>query len=84
MPVSPSASQPASPSPVSLDAVHGALATVNDPEIRRPITELDMVRSVDVSDDGRVAVTVLLTVAGCPMRSQIISSVDEAVSRVAG
>lgn len=84
MPVSPSASQPASPSPVSLDAVHEALATVNDPEIRRPITELDMVRSVDVSDDGRVAVTVLLTVAGCPMRSQIISSVDEAVSRVAG
>ncbi len=36
----------------SLDAIHAALATVNDPEINRPVTELGMVRSVDV-DDGR-------------------------------
>src|SRR5262249_20644382 len=49
----------------SSDAVQAALARVLDPEIRRPITELDMVESVDIAPDGRVRVGVLLTVAGC-------------------
>ncbi len=57
------------PAPL-LDAVHAALATVNDPEIRRPITELDMVESVDI-DGTTVRVNVLLTVAGCPMRDRL-------------
>ncbi len=52
-------------SAVSLDALHAALATVNDPEIRRPITELDMVKSVDV-DGGRVAVDRLPHRVGLP------------------
>ncbi len=66
-----------------LDAVQAALATVNDPEIRRPITELDMVKSVEL-DGGTVAVTIWLTVAACPMRDRLTSDVTTAVSAVAG
>jgi ATP-binding protein involved in chromosome partitioning len=65
------------------DAVHAALATVNDPEIRRPITELDMVKSVTI-DGGHVAVEVLLTVAGCPMKDRLTSDVRAAVGAVDG
>jgi len=67
----------------TMDAVHAALATVNDPEIRRPITDLDMVHSVDV-DGGRVAVTLLLTVAGCPMKDRLTKDVKAAVGAVDG
>src|SRR4051812_16544969 len=66
------------------DAVRAALATVNDPEIHRPITDLGMVKSVEIAADGTVAVAVYLTVAGCPMRETITSNVREAVSRVDG
>jgi ATP-binding protein involved in chromosome partitioning len=69
------------PSP-SLDAIHAALATVHDPEINRPITELGMVKSVDVRSDGSVAVGVFLTVAGCPMRTTITERVTAAVLAV--
>jgi len=61
-----------------------ALAAVNDPEIKRPITELNMVESVTIDEHGSVALTVLLTVAGCPMREQITREVTAAVSSVAG
>jgi ATP-binding protein involved in chromosome partitioning len=65
-------------------AVNAALATVNDPEIHRPITDLGMVKSVDVHEDGRVSVTVYLTVAGCPMRDRITTDVTNAVTKVSG
>jgi ATP-binding protein involved in chromosome partitioning len=55
-----------------------------DPEIRRPITELDMVESVDVAPDGRVRVGVLLTVAACPMRERLNQDVTAAVSAIPG
>jgi ATP-binding protein involved in chromosome partitioning len=61
-----------------------ALATVNDPEIRRPITDLGMVKTVDVADDGRVQVEVYLTVAGCPLRDTITRDVTAAVSALPG
>jgi ATP-binding protein involved in chromosome partitioning len=67
-----------------LEQVRAALATVHDPEIKRPITELDMVESLDVDDTGKVSVTVLLTVAGCPLKDTITRDVTAAVSRVAG
>ena len=67
-----------------LEQINAALATVNDPEIRRPITDLGMVESVDVAPDGRVAVRVLLTVAGCPLKDTITKDVTAAVGRVAG
>jgi ATP-binding protein involved in chromosome partitioning len=70
--------------PSITDAVRSALATVNDPEIRRPITELNMVSGVDVDDAGHVDVTVLLTVAGCPLRDTIIRDVTAAVAAVPG
>jgi ATP-binding protein involved in chromosome partitioning len=66
-----------------MDAVRAALATVNDPEIRRPITDLDMVRSVEI-DGGRVDVAVLLTVAGCPMKDRLTRDVQAAVGAVEG
>jgi ATP-binding protein involved in chromosome partitioning len=67
-----------------LDQVNAALATVNDPEIKRPITELGMVESVEVSDTGVVSAKVLLTVAGCPLKDTIDRDVTAAVSRVPG
>jgi ATP-binding protein involved in chromosome partitioning len=67
-----------------LEQVNAALATVNDPEIKRPITELGMVESVDLDDTGMVSVKVLLTVAGCPLKDTINRDVTAAVSRVPG
>ncbi len=67
-----------------LDRVNAALATVNDPEIKRPITDLGMVDSVDISDEGFVRVTVLLTVAGCPLKDTITRDVTTAVGAVEG
>jgi ATP-binding protein involved in chromosome partitioning len=68
----------------SVEQVQSALAGVNDPEIKRPITELGMVKSVDVAEDGRVSVEVYLTVAGCPMKDTITREVTAAVSRLDG
>ena len=68
----------------TLDTIQAALATVNDPEIRRPITELGMVERVDVSPEGLVSTTVLLTVPGCPMKDTITRDVTAAVSAVEG
>ncbi|MEA4944256.1 MAG: Mrp/NBP35 family ATP-binding protein [Propionicimonas sp.] len=67
-----------------ISAVNEALATVIDPEIRRPITELGMVDSVAVSEEGVADVTVLLTIAGCPLQSTIEADVTAAVQEVAG
>ncbi len=71
------------PAPTEAD-VRAALATVNDPEIRRPITEINMVEGVAVADDGQVVVKVLLTVAGCPMKDRLTKDVTAAVERVEG
>ena len=68
----------------TVEQVHDALATVNDPEIRRPITELGMVKHVEVGADGTVTVQVWLTVAGCPLRETITRDVTGAVSKLTG
>jgi ATP-binding protein involved in chromosome partitioning len=70
-------------SPV-LEQVNAALATVNDPEIKRPITDLGMVDSVDVDDTGKVSLKVLLTVAGCPLKDTINRDVTAALTKVPG
>ncbi|MGB5934313.1 MAG: P-loop NTPase, partial [Ornithinimicrobium sp.] len=67
----------------SLDALHAALAKVNDPEIRKPITDLGMVESVDITDEGAVTATILLTVPGCPMKETITREVTAALNTVA-
>ncbi len=59
------------PAPPSADAVTDALRAVIDPELGDNIVDLGMVRSVDVDDRGEVAVAIALTVAACPLRSQI-------------
>ena len=69
--------------PISEAAVRNALARVDDPEIGKPITELDMVESVRI--DGRdVAVGIYLTIAGCPMRDTIESNVRAVVEEIEG
>lgn len=60
-----------------------ALATVQDPELRRPITELGMVESAFLTD-GTAQVKVLLTIAACPMRSTIEADVTAALSTLPG
>ena len=63
--------------------VERALATVNDPELRRPLTELGMVESVAVTD-GVATVGILLTISGCPMRDRLGSDIAAALEAIAG
>ena len=67
----------------SRDAILAALATVIDPELRRPVTELDMVRGIEI-DGGDVRVTIALTIAGCPLRDSFQEQVVEALRHVPG
>jgi len=71
-------------SPPTIEQVTQALAGVSDPEIHRPITELGMVKNVEVGRDGSVRVDVYLTVAGCPLRDTITRDVTAAVSKLDG
>ena len=61
-----------------------ALEVVIDPELRKSIVELGMVRSIEQSDDGKVAVIVSLTTAGCPIRNHFETAVAEAVGPLEG
>ena len=70
-------------SPVLARAVTEQLASVQDPEIRRPITELDMVAGVEVKS-GVATVGIRLTVSGCPMRDRLTADVTSAALRVPG
>jgi len=67
----------------SRDAILAALEQVIDPELQRPVTELDMVRDVSVAD-GIVSLTIVLTVAGCPLRQSFEDQVERALAGVAG
>ncbi len=69
---------------VTETAVREALATVIDPEIRRPITEIGMVRSVDVGADGAALIGIDLTTQGCPMKDRITKDVEAATASVEG
>ncbi|HWH28194.1 MAG TPA: Mrp/NBP35 family ATP-binding protein [Mycobacteriales bacterium] len=69
---------------VTPEQLTAALATVEDPEIRRPITELGMVKSAEVDADGVARVGVFLTVSGCPMRDTITERVTTAVGALPG
>jgi ATP-binding protein involved in chromosome partitioning len=68
---------------VDRDEVLKALEQVIDPELRRPVTELDMVRGLELHD-GVVALTIVLTVAGCPLRDSFEQQVEQALAGVAG
>ena len=68
----------------SQDALLAALSTVNDPEIRKPITELGMVESVEVDEAGRASVTILLTISGCPLKETLTRDTTAALLTVDG
>ena len=66
------------------EQIRDALTNVIDPELRKDIVELGMVRSILQHDDGRVDVTVSLTTAGCPIRSSFQQAVAEHVGALDG
>lgn len=71
-------------SAVTESDVRGALSKVVDPEIRKPITELGMVKSVTLTDGGGVDIEIYLTTASCPLRTEIVDRVTTAVADVPG
>ncbi|HET9600683.1 MAG TPA: P-loop NTPase [Acidimicrobiales bacterium] len=70
--------------PVTADQVMEALQPVQDPELRRSIVDLGMVRDIDLRGDGTVGIRVALTVAGCPLRNEIQQRVTSAVQPLDG
>jgi ATP-binding protein involved in chromosome partitioning len=67
----------------SRDAILAALSGVIDPELRKPVTELDMVRDIEITD-GVVSLTIVLTIAGCPLRDSFEKQVEAAFADVPG
>ena len=65
------------------DLVRSALSRVNDPELRKPITELGMVDSLQI-EGARLSIRILLTIAGCPMRERLQQDVTAAALTVEG
>jgi ATP-binding protein involved in chromosome partitioning len=68
----------------SHDVLFAALSKVIDPEIRKPVTELGMVESVDVDESGLASVTILLTVSGCPLKETLTKDTTAALLAVEG
>ena len=66
------------------DAILKALEQVIDPELRRPVTELDMVRDVVVEPDGGVSLTIALTTAGCPLRHSFEEQAQQFLGEIPG
>lgn len=66
------------------EAIEAALERVIDPEIRRPVTQLGMVCSIDIADDGAVTIGLNLTVAGCPLKDTLTADTQREVGAVAG
>ncbi len=72
------------PSLPTQEQLRKALQTVYDPEIKRPITELGMVKDVAAHPDGVIDVAIYLTVAGCPLKETLTRDITNAVSTLAG
>ncbi len=78
-------SSPSRSHPVDLEpAVRTALASVIDPELRRPVTELDMISGVSVDAAGAASIGLTLTIVGCPAADTIERDVRAAAASVAG
>jgi len=60
------------------------LSGVMDPELNRNLVELGMIREIKVSDDNMVSFTIALTIAGCPLKTQIEKDAREAVMKLEG
>ena len=68
---------------MSVEAIKQALSGVQDPELHRSLTDLEMVESVEFSG-GKATVRILLTIAGCPMQDRLRTDITDAVVAVAG
>ncbi len=66
------------------DRITQALATVDDPEIHKPITELGMVDTIEVSPEGKVRVGILLTIQGCPLKDKLQGDITLAIAKLDG
>jgi ATP-binding protein involved in chromosome partitioning len=69
---------------VDLAALRAAIGKVEDPEIHRSLEDLNMLREVDVADDGSVRVLVALTIPGCPLKDKLTEDVTAAAKTVPG
>jgi ATP-binding protein involved in chromosome partitioning len=69
---------------VTKDQILKSLESVIDPELRRSVVELDMVRSIEIKDGGEVDVMISLTTPGCPIRGHFQTAVSQAVGAVEG
>jgi ATP-binding protein involved in chromosome partitioning len=67
----------------TVTAIYDALSGVIDPELQRPVTELDMVRGVEIQD-GIVSLEIVLTIAGCPLRDSFETQVERVFAEVPG
>ena len=65
--------------PIAVEQVIEALRPVEDPELHRSIVDLGMVRNVEVAASGEVSLTIVLTIAGCPLRNEIQNRVNGAL-----
>jgi ATP-binding protein involved in chromosome partitioning len=72
------------PTPPTTEQVRAALGTVHDPEIKKPVTELGMVKDIAIGSGGLVTVTLYLTVAGCPLKQTLTRDTTDAVAEVPG
>lgn len=68
----------------TVEEITATLATVVDPEIHRPITEINMVGDIDINPAGVAKIEIRLTTAGCPLKDQISSEVKEKISALPG
>ena len=68
----------------SIDQLIDALRPVQDPELHRSIVDLGMVRDVVIDKKGTVGLTVVLTIAGCPLRNEIQTRVNTALRALDG
>lgn len=66
------------------DAVMAALGTVIEPELHRDLVTLNMVRDLEISDDGVARFTIMLTTPACPLKDVMYQASSEAVMKVEG
>ncbi len=69
---------------IDIDAVRAAIGRVEDPEIHRPLADLNMLRSVEATPDGDISVLVALTVPGCPLKDTLTADVTAAAKSIPG
>lgn len=69
---------------IDVAALRSAIGRVEDPEIHRSLEELNMLRDIDVADDGSVVVLVALTIPGCPLKDKLTEDVTAAAKAVEG